>query len=135
MGYVRTGKTASVKVVPGERKPLISDGRRVLRFHPEENWRKRIDEIQSKMEDSAWEGFSSMKVSRVADHNWRAEIEFAAKDGKKVNREFTGTREEIRTAIHADKELPVRERVHLLRALGFHLPVFELHFSPNVPGE
>jgi hypothetical protein len=63
------------------------------------------------------------------DKKWRAEIEYRTKDGKKEQKKFEGTREEIRKAIQNDKDLPANERRHLLRAMNVGQP-FEFHFPP-----
>jgi len=135
LNFVHTGKPMASKVILGEYKPTtIREKIRVYRFLPDEPLRKMLEEAEAKLEDASWEGFGSMKLTRLADHRWHEEIEFQSKDGKKMTKEFTGTRDEIRTAVLADKELSIHDKNHLLRALNFQLPVFEFHFPSNLPG-
>ena len=47
-----------------------------------------------------------------------------------MTKSFSGSREEIRKDILAEKDLPMNERRHLLRALNLHEPLFQFYFSP-----
>jgi PDZ domain len=132
--FVRGGKAESCKVTLGEHEwPLEQERPRVFRFLPDERLRHMFEETESTGESPAWETFDALKLTRLADHRWRAEIEFRSKEGKKVQKQFEGTRAEIRKDIRAEKDLPADERSHLLRALNLHEPVFEFHFPPFGP--
>jgi len=130
--YLRAGKTANVKVALGEAKlPMLPDRSRIFKLLPDERFRKMFEELESKIDADAWDSFVSMKLTKQDNQRWRADIEVRGKDGNKVTREFTGTREEIRKAIQSDSELTEQNRTHLLRALNLQQPAFEFHFPPN----
>lgn len=67
--------------------------------------------------ESNWQAFDAMTLTRTGENKYRAEIKFRDTEGKVETRSFEGTREEIRKAIVADKNLPAVERDHLLGAL------------------
>lgn len=134
LGYVRTGKSMSCKVTLGEiERPILSERSNVFRFTPDHRMREMFEEYEAKNPNSVWESFDAIKLTRTEGKNWRAEVEFRSKEGQKVSKVYTGTREEIRKAILAEKDLPANEQHQLLRALNLHDPVFELHF-PRVDG-
>ncbi|GIX00405.1 MAG: hypothetical protein KatS3mg111_3737 [Pirellulaceae bacterium] len=64
-----------------------------------------------------WKKFESMTVTKLGDGRYKVEINYVDADEKQIHREYVGTREEIKQAIDADKELPDEERQHLLRTL------------------
>lgn len=78
-----------------------------------------------------WATFESLTVTKLSDGRYKAAIEFRDQDQKLLQREYSGTREEIRKAIEQDKELPADEREHLLRSLDQQTPRM-LPF--NLPG-
>jgi PDZ domain len=130
MTFARGGKLMSAKVTLGEtERPMTSEADRVFRFFPEgQHVQQMFKDFESaNKDDSGWESFDGMKLSRLDDKHWKAEIEYRSKDGKKDAKSFSGTREEIRKDIDAQKDLPVNERRHLLRALNLHDPIFEFH--------
>jgi membrane-associated protease RseP (regulator of RpoE activity) len=51
-----------------------------------------------------------------------ANVEYNDNNAKKINREFTGTREAIREEINADNEIPKETKDHLLRSLDQQTP-------------
>ena len=58
-----------------------------------------------------------MTIVKQEDGTYKAEITYRDADKKEIRRECAGTREEIKNAIKADKDLPAAERQHLLRSL------------------
>ncbi len=129
VGYLRGGKSSTCKITLGERSAADSSSHpQVYRFRPDEQFQGFFEEHERMNGEHGWNTFDSMKLSRTDEHHWAAEIEYRGKDGKKEARKFSGTRDEIRKAIEADKDLPRDERSHLLRAFNFHPPVFEFQF-------
>lgn len=129
--FIRGGKTESRDVTLGEREsPPEQPKSHVFRLRPEERLREAIEESESISDNGAWESFDAMKLTRVDNTHWRAEIEYRDKDGKKEHKSFEGTREQLRKDIRAEKDLPANERGHLLRAINAHEPIFEFHFPP-----
>jgi membrane-associated protease RseP (regulator of RpoE activity) len=61
--------------------------------------------------------FEAMTIKKMPDNKFLARIEWMDKDDKKMEREFTGSYQEVRRAIRTDKELPTTQREHLLRSL------------------
>ncbi len=78
-----------------------------------------------------WKTFESMTVTKLQDGRYKVEINYHDADEKQIHREYVGTREEIKKAIDADKDLPPDERQHLLRTLDMQErpPVW---FFPNL---
>jgi hypothetical protein len=134
LGFVRGGKAETCKVTLGAREFAVERERpRVFRLRPEEGLRRMFEEFESTNDGAAWESFDALKLTRLDEKRWRAEIEYRSKEGKKEHKTFEGTRAEIRKDIQADDDLPASERTHLLRALNLHEPVFEFHFPPFGP--
>jgi membrane-associated protease RseP (regulator of RpoE activity) len=135
IGYLRGGKASTCTVTLGEHEAAaMPEGARRFRLVPDERLRKMFEEFQSKDNGTGWESFDAMKLVRTEGKKWHTEIDYRNKDGKKEHKVFDGTREEIRKAIEAEKDLPDNERTHLLRALNLHEPAFEFHFPPLGPG-
>lgn len=67
---------------------------------------------------SEWEDFDSLTLKNLGDNRLRAEVQYLDKAGKTRKHAFEGTREEIRKAVEAEKELRPAERKHLLRSLN-----------------
>jgi membrane-associated protease RseP (regulator of RpoE activity) len=129
--YLRGGKQASCKATLGEKQSSLELPPRdqVYRFHPDEQFERFFfEQSQGRDGEHGWSSFESMKLSKLEDHRWNAEIEFRNKDGKKETKKFTGTRDEIRKQIQGEKDMPREEQEHLLRALNMHSPIFEFHF-------
>lgn len=134
IGFVRGGKPETRKVTLGAREaPFERERPRVFRFLPDERLRRMFEESGSPGERPAWGSFDALKLTRLDEKRWRAEIEYRSKEGAKEKKTFEGTRAEIRKDIQAEKDLPANERAHLLRALNLHEPVFEFHFPPFGP--
>jgi hypothetical protein len=85
--------------MPGERPP----------------WKRKENEHDA---SSPWKSFDSLTLKKLDDNRYRAEIDYLDKDGQKQHHRFEGTREEIRSQIQAEKDLPSDEREHLLRGLN-----------------
>jgi serine protease Do len=133
LNFIRGGKTMVCKVTLGEAEHSTTPEKsRVFRLLPDEGLRKVFDEFESKSNDSVWDSFDEIKLTRIDSKHWRAEVEYRSKDGKKVSKAYSGTRDEIRKAIQAEKDMPANEQTQLLRALHLHEPVFEFHFPPFV---
>lgn len=118
--YLRGGKTETAKAKLGEAEAPAIENQRSFRFNPEGRTSN----------PKLWEFFDELRLTRTGDHQWKAIIDYRTTDGKKQERTFSGTREEIRKAIDAEKDLPAEERQHLLRALDFHNPFYEFYFNP-----
>jgi membrane-associated protease RseP (regulator of RpoE activity) len=123
LSYVRAGKSMTSKVKLGERDPA-ADPQRSGPFP---------DERGLKAGSSFWDSFDEIKLTRTEGKQWRAEVAYRSKDGKKVSKTYSGTREEIRKAIQGERDLPANERADMLRALNLHDPVFDFRFPPGVP--
>jgi membrane-associated protease RseP (regulator of RpoE activity) len=131
--FVRGGRMQESVVTLGSapQMPLTSPERpRLLRLPMDEplavmpEWfsRDRLLEIQP--EAGNWEQFESLNIARDADGNYSARIVWRD-DGKKLERTYEGTREEIVAAIKADEELPQTARDHLMRGLDMQIRVRE----------
>ena len=135
---MRGGKAASCKVTLGEfPNAETTQIPNVYRFTPDERFQNEFGG-QGGNNESMWTTFDELKLSRIDDKHWNAEIIFRNKDGKKESKKFTGTREEIRKNIENEKDLPANEKHHLLRAIGHHPPVFEFYlpdFKSNPQGQ
>jgi hypothetical protein len=123
---VREGKLESYTVTLEERPRLSAANqpvpapwwRELPRYvMPAEPPQTKQEEGQSEA-DSPWKTFDSLTLKKLDDHHYRAEIDYLDKDGHKQHHQFQGTREEIRSQVQAEKDLPVNERKHLLRGLS-----------------
>jgi hypothetical protein len=128
---VREGKMASYTVTLGERPTLSAANqpapvpwwqhpwwRELPRYvMPGDRPQSKEEESQSKA-DSPWKSFDSLTLKKLDDNRYRAEIDYLDKDGQKQHHQFEGTREEIRSQVQAEKDLPGNEREHLLRGLS-----------------
>jgi len=134
LGIVRGGKSQTLKVALGEHDGVgFHHHPHVFQLIPDDNFRQMLERFESKLGTTSWETFDAMKLSRLDNNRWRAEIEYRAKDGKKEHKTFEGTREEIRKDIQATNDLPPDEGAHLLRALDAQNRIFEFHFPPTAP--
>jgi hypothetical protein len=116
--YIRDGKEATAKVSLGEFQPgQFQPTYRSYRF-PEAQPLPVAPRPRQGDDATIWESFDAMKLTRLDNNRWRAEIEYRSKDGKKEHKTFEGTRDEIRKSIQAEKDLPANERRHLLRSLN-----------------
>jgi len=87
-------------------RPIAFPNNRVFRFQPDDFTRRGFEDFDSKLNSKFWDTFDALRLTRIDDKTWSAEIDFRAKDGKKESRAYKGTREEIRKAIEAEKDLP-----------------------------
>ena len=132
IGYIRGGRPGSCRLILGEddaaRQPGF--GRHVFRFGPDGTFRRALRDYSVSDDESAWDSFDAIRLSREKGDTWRAEIEYRGQGGGGRHHDFYGTREQIARDIKAMKDLPGSEREHLLRTLNIDQPVFEFHFSP-----
>ena len=136
LGYIREGKSETCKATLAEHTyPLEQDNSRIFRLYPDERFQQMYEEFDStKRDPAAWEMFESMKLTRLDGKRWRAEVDYrTTKDQKTQHKTFEGTREEIRKAVEAEKDLPTAERNMLLRVLNAQRPIFQFHFPPMGP--
>lgn len=69
-----------------------------------------------------WTNFDSLTLKKLGDDKFQIEIQLLDQQGNTQKHKFEGSREQIRAAVVADKELQSAERAHLLRSLNLHLP-------------
>ncbi|NNE00751.1 MAG: PDZ domain-containing protein [Pirellulaceae bacterium] len=122
--YVRAGKLHTATVTLGQRS-------RVAQI--ERNWpgfSSRFDvplipykpDFLTEQQDTnlggtEWTHFESMSVTKAADGSYRASVKYKGNDGASVDREYTGTRQEVRDAVKSDADLPDAQKKQLLRSL------------------
>jgi hypothetical protein len=70
-----------------------------------------------------WTYFSSMNVSKGPDGKYTAKIKFKGENGDTLEREYVGTRQEVRELVVADDELPDSQKQKLLRSLDDRAPL------------
>jgi len=138
--YVRAGKLNTVEVVLGEqekRAPVYSP----WAGPPSFPWSPLRPEFWTEAEDAEgtgteWTAFESMSVVKQPDGNYSAKITYRDSRGNSIEREFTGTRQEIRDAVQADKELPESRKQQLLRSLDDRgrRPLLRRDFFQGIPG-
>lgn len=127
LNVVRTGKTHEINVVLGKREAAERPQRhRVMR----PLWGHHERAVTPEADETQWSTFDSMSLTRLDNNRFRAEIKYRDKEGKVDTRTYEGTREEVRKAIRAEKDMPDAERGHLLRAMG--MPGSILGFGPAV---
>lgn len=64
-----------------------------------------------------WTTFESLSMNKQADGSYSVRIAYKDKSGKSFEREFKGTRQEIRDAVSADSDLPESRKNQLMRTL------------------
>ena len=79
----------------------VPDGSRTFPFRPD----GFPGDLGSKTKGSVWESFDEIRLTRTDGKKWHAEVVYRSKEGKKVSKNYDGTREEIRKAIQAGKEI------------------------------
>lgn len=127
LSYLRAGKVMNTKAKLGEAEPA-QETPHAYQVIPRED---RGNQAKTGGGNSGfWESFDELRLTRTDDKHWHAIIDYRNKDGKKEEKSFKGTREEIRKAIEAEKDLPANERTHLLNALNMRVPSFEFYFPP-----
>ena len=160
--YVRSGRLATVKVTLGEAETqssvtghwpglgndwpgLMKDWPGLSNDWPGFNRRFKFPTIPYRPdflteeddlgdEGTQWTDFESMSLMKDSDGKYRAKVQYKGEDGSMVNREYSGTRQEVRDAIESDKELPNNQRQQLLRSLDDRIDTTssELEF-PKLP--
>ena len=128
ISYVRAGKLHNATVALAEAPARdATRGRSASRMPLLDRFVRRAaqdgnPEDASGSPEQAWVAFKQMTISKLDDNRYRAEIDYQDKDHKPLHRKYEGTRDEIRKAIEADKDLPADERDHLLRSLDQQAP-------------
>ena len=113
LNVLTSGKEEKVTVTLGEQEVVQWIPRRLNR-----GWfRPRVVMTRPQEQESFWERFDSMSLTRLDDKRFKAEISFKDNAGKIERKTFEGTRDEIRGAIGKMNDIPPAERHHLLRAL------------------
>lgn len=123
---VREGKLDSYTVTLGERprpsatsQPAPAPWWRELPRYVMPGDRPRSNEKEDESQAAGpWENFDSLTLKKLDGDRYRAEVEYLDKDGQKQHHEFEGTREEIRSQIKAEEDLPANEQQQLLRGLN-----------------
>jgi hypothetical protein len=124
LGYVRAGKLQSVKVTLGEKPkadPVLSDWSGFTKpfdgpmvpYKPD--FLTEAEDAEG--ESTEWTYFQSMSLVKGSDGKYTAKVQYKEEDGTSIDREYTGTRQEVRDAIEQDKSLPSGQRDQLLRSL------------------
>jgi serine protease Do len=121
--YVRGGKEATTHVKLGE-----SHGPQAHTGSPMAGWTDQqfSPGRQSMTDDGAgWEAFDAIRIAKLGEHKWRAEVDFRTKDGKVEHKKYEGSRDEIRQAIRGEKDVTPVERAQLLRSLNLEQTGFD----------
>jgi hypothetical protein len=137
IAYVRGGKSLETKMMLGEtgaQADLRGSKRRSSTGDQADGNAARhgrgagqAGERTRQNDPQPWARFESLTVTRLPDGRFKAQIDFRDRDEKMLHRDYSGTREEIRKALEADKELPAAEREHLLRSIDQQSPhLFQL---------
>jgi hypothetical protein len=127
VGYLRDGKLHKAQLKLGETElPQVQWRTRSAERGP--GWyggpRRMMRRQHARAASgSEWDNFDSLTLKKVGENKLRAEVHYLDKEGKTQKHVFEGTREEIRKAIEAEKDLKPVERAHLLRSLN--LPSIE----------
>jgi hypothetical protein len=149
--YVRAGKVSTLKLTLGEQPvqaPTMPDwpglmGRfdfPTIPFRPDALAEDLTKDLDTLTDGSQWTRFESMSVSKGADGEYRATMKYKDEKGDSIDREYVGTRQEVRDAIKGDKTLPESQKEQLLRSLDdhgslvnpdFQLPTFPKGFPWN----
>jgi C-terminal processing protease CtpA/Prc len=149
--YVRAGKVSTAKLTLGEQPvqaPITRDwpglmGRfdfPTIPFRPDALAEDLTKDLDTLTDGSQWTRFESMSVSKGADGKYRATVKYKDEKGDSIDREYVGTRQEVRDAIKDDEELPQSQKEQLLRSLDdrgsmvvpdIHLPKFRDGFPWN----
>lgn len=86
----------------------------------------------SEEQSTGWESFDSLTLQKLEDGQFKAEIQYLGPDGSLAKQQFTGSRDEIRQQILAQKSMPSTERDQLLEALSAREgPTFP--WAPTMP--
>ncbi len=134
LSYVRAGEVHELTVEFADKPEAAPQvGTRLLppleRFWPIERW-VTVEDADAGAADDVVSTFQAMSIRRAADGKFTARIEYMDSSKNQLHREYTGTYEEVRKAINADKELPAAQRRQLLRSLEGHAPGAALKTAP-----
>jgi len=77
---------------------------------------------------SMWDLFDSITLTRTDDTHFKADVAYKDDKGNVQRKHFDGTRDEIRSKIEAEKDMPAAEREQLLHALDLKPRGFEFPF-------
>ncbi len=80
-----------------------------------------------------WESFQSLSVVKKPDGKYSAVVEFLDENGNKKRFEYEGTRDEIRSQVRKERELPSAMKQQLLDALSDRMPAFPPMQMPAFP--
>lgn len=135
LGYLRAGQLQKVQVTLGEARAL----RHRARIHSPGDTvssqgalRRVLDRLRDRLAPRAeWKYFDSLTLKKLSEDQFRAEVYHLDKSKKPQKHVFEGTREEIKEAIEADRDLGVAERNHLLRSLDLQKSADELLLDPD----
>lgn len=148
--YVRAGKLHTVKVKLGEKPKTVPIERNWSGFNQWPGFNQQFDvpmipykpDFLTEKNDASeqgteWTHFESMSVRKGADGKYTAKVKYQDDEGTSIDREYIGTRQEVRDAIKDDKELPESQKGQLLRSLDdrgegiFKFPKFQLPTGPS----
>lgn len=148
--YVRAGKLHTVKVKLGEKPKVVPIEPNWPGFNQWPGITKQFDvpmipyrpdflteSNDASKEGTEWTHFESMSVMKGTDGKYTARVKYKGEDGTSIDREYTGTRQEVRDAIEDDKELPESQKNQLMRSLDdrgeieFTFPKFQLPSGPS----
>jgi putative membrane protein len=107
LGIVEDGKEKQVKITLAERRATARIPAQTSQGEESSNTRPR----------SVWETFDSMTLSRTGKDRFKVAISYLDEHGKMQKKEFEGSRQEIRTDLEKQKDLPPQEREQLIRTL------------------
>jgi hypothetical protein len=128
IGYVREGKSGTVRLTLGERPAMAEEHGHFQRPPSPDEFREFFEQYQAKNDNAALELIDALRLTRLGNQRWRAEIEYRTKDGKKEHKTFEGTREDIRRDIQTAKDMPANQQRQLLRCLNLDQSPFEMRF-------
>ncbi len=140
--YVRGGQLKTTKVKLGE-KPMVASIESdwpgfaqnfdvpLIPFNPD-----FLTEAEDLLkEGTEWTHFESISVMKDEEGKYSAKVKYKDENGDSIERQYTGTRQEVRDAVENDQELPDSQKKQLLRTLDDRgqgmLPDFKF---PVVPG-
>ncbi len=119
LGVVSAGKSEKIKATLGEHHPTeVSSHHPAMSIIPDES---RFFTVRPQQE-SSWDAFDSLNLTRLDDKTFKAEISYRAKDGEIKRHSFKGTRHEISAAIEKEKDMPAAEREESAAGPGYASP-------------
>ncbi|WP_182865145.1 S1C family serine protease [Rhodopirellula sp. JC639] len=123
--FVRAGQRQSVKVTleeQPEREKVYANRWPGLAPRFNVPWTTLRPDFWTAAQDASnegteWTEFESLSVTKQADGTYRVRIVYNDHEGKTIDREYAGDRQQIRDALNGDKELPKNRKEQLLRTL------------------